>query len=75
MKENQHQQIMGIIPEKGNNSNHCNKKEYEYCTTHYGVFGITDNFLINPERKIVARNLKGDVLNKKLKEIFTTQNP
>ena len=41
----------------------------------YGVFGIPDNFLINPEGKIVDRNLRGGRLNKKLKEVFTLLQP
>ncbi len=41
----------------------------------YGVFGIPDNFLISPDGKIVARNLRGGALNKKLKEIFSISQP
>jgi len=41
----------------------------------YGVFGIPDNFLINPEGKIIARSLRGGSLNKKLREIFISQKP
>jgi peroxiredoxin len=36
----------------------------------YGVLGIPQNFLIDPSGKIIAINLRGDELNKKLKEIF-----
>jgi peroxiredoxin len=36
----------------------------------YSVQGIPDNFLINSEGKIIARNLRGDDLEKKLAEIL-----
>lgn len=36
----------------------------------YGIEGIPQNFLINPEGKIVAKNLRGIALELKLKEIF-----
>ena len=36
----------------------------------YSVQSIPQNFLINPEGKIVAKNLRGEELQLKLKEIF-----
>lgn len=36
----------------------------------YGINGIPDNFLINSEGIIVARNLRGDNLRKKLEELL-----
>lgn len=36
----------------------------------YGVQSIPDNFLINPDGKIIAKNLRGEELNKKLAEVF-----
>ena len=36
----------------------------------YGVEFIPQNFLIDPEGKIIARNLTGETLQNKLKEIF-----
>lgn len=36
----------------------------------YGIDAIPANFLINPEGKIVAKNLRGDQLEKTLQEIF-----
>lgn len=36
----------------------------------YGVNGIPDNFLINQNGVIVARNLRGEKLNKKLEELI-----
>jgi len=39
----------------------------------YGVKAIPANFLINPEGKVIAQNLYGETLQKKLEEIFTTQ--
>lgn len=36
----------------------------------YGVSAIPQNFLIDPSGKIIAKNLVGDELNKKLAEIF-----
>mgnify|MGYP001269173818 CR=1 FL=1 len=37
----------------------------------YGISGIPDNFLIDNKGIIVARNLRGEKLNKKLSELFT----
>ncbi|HLP38972.1 TlpA disulfide reductase family protein [Lacibacter sp.] len=36
----------------------------------YGVYGIPDNFLIDPEGKIIAKNLRGNSLERKLKKLF-----
>ena len=36
----------------------------------YGVRGIPANFLINPEGKIIATNLRGPLLGQKLSEIY-----
>jgi peroxiredoxin len=36
----------------------------------YGVRGIPQNFLLDPEGKIIAKNLRGDDLENKLEEIF-----
>jgi hypothetical protein len=36
----------------------------------YGVSAIPNNFLVDREGKIIAMNLLGDALNKKLKELF-----
>jgi len=36
----------------------------------YGVSGIPDNFLIGDNGEIIGRNLRGDKLNEKLKEIL-----
>jgi peroxiredoxin len=36
----------------------------------YGVTAIPQNFLVDPQGKIVAKNLRGDGLEKKLKAIF-----
>ncbi|WBX72257.1 TlpA disulfide reductase family protein [Tenacibaculum retecalamus] len=36
----------------------------------YGVNAIPDNFLINEEGKIVGRNLRGEKLNEKIKELL-----
>ncbi|MGJ1386472.1 redoxin domain-containing protein [Sphingobacterium spiritivorum] len=40
----------------------------------YFVESIPDSFLIDPEGKIIARELKGEQLQKKLKDIFYTEN-
>ncbi len=40
----------------------------------YGVSGIPDNFLIDPEGKIVDRNLRGNDLREKLEEVFSVEN-
>ena len=40
----------------------------------YGITAIPQNFLIDPEGKIVARNLMGENLDKKLEEIFIKKN-
>lgn len=36
----------------------------------YGIQSIPQNFLIDPNGKIIAKDLRGDVLNNKLAEIF-----
>lgn len=36
----------------------------------YGITGVPDNFLISPEGKIIARNLRGEQLKNKLKELL-----
>jgi len=36
----------------------------------YGINGIPDNFLISENGEIIGRNLRGDKLNEKLKEIM-----
>ena len=36
----------------------------------YGINGVPSNFLIDPQGKIVAKNLRGEALDKKLAEIF-----
>lgn len=36
----------------------------------YKVWAIPDNLLINPQGEIVARNLRGEALHEKLKDIF-----
>ena len=36
----------------------------------YGIKGIPQNYLIDPAGKIIAKNLRGEELNKKLNELF-----
>lgn len=36
----------------------------------YGIAGVPANFLVSPEGKVAASNLRGEKLNEKLKEIF-----
>ena len=36
----------------------------------YGIYEIPTNFLIDPSGKIIAKNLRGEDLRKKLKELF-----
>lgn len=36
----------------------------------YGIYEIPTNFLIDPSGKIIAKNLRGEELNKKLKELI-----
>jgi thiol-disulfide isomerase/thioredoxin len=36
----------------------------------YGIKAVPANFLIDPSGTIIAQDLRGDALNKKLKEIF-----
>jgi alkyl hydroperoxide reductase subunit AhpC len=40
----------------------------------YGITSIPQNFLIDPQGKIVGKNLRGKELEKKLSEIFKNQN-
>lgn len=39
-------------------------------STSYGIMGVPANFLIDPNGKIVAQNLRGEALNKKLAEVL-----
>ena len=39
-------------------------------STSYGIMAVPANFLIDPQGRIVAQNLRGDALNKKLQEIL-----
>lgn len=39
-------------------------------STSYGIMGVPANFLIDPNGRIVAQNLRGEALNKKLQEIL-----
>ena len=36
----------------------------------YGIQAIPQNFLIDPQGKIIGKNLRGEALNKKLEELF-----
>jgi len=36
----------------------------------YGVQGVPQNFLIDPQGKIIARGLRGEELDKQLSEIY-----
>jgi hypothetical protein len=36
----------------------------------YGIQAIPQNFLIDPQGKIIGKNLRGEGLNKKLAELF-----
>ncbi|MNW16018.1 hypothetical protein D3C71_2147130 [compost metagenome] len=40
-------------------------------STLYGVKGIPANFLIDPQGKIVGKDLRGEALEKKLEELLT----
>lgn len=37
----------------------------------YGIAGIPDNFLIDPQGKIIDRNLRGEFLNKRLEQLLS----
>ena len=39
----------------------------------YNVVGIPDNYLLNPEGEIIAKDLKGEALEEKLAELFNGQ--
>ncbi|WP_257666334.1 TlpA disulfide reductase family protein [Parapedobacter tibetensis] len=39
-------------------------------STYYGIQGIPSTLLVNPEGKIIAKNLRGEMLQKKLAELF-----
>ncbi|WP_343561790.1 TlpA disulfide reductase family protein [Sphingobacterium sp.] len=42
-------------------------------STYYGIQGIPSSLLVDPNGKIIARNLRGASLQQKLNEIFKTQ--
>ncbi|MFG4002832.1 redoxin domain-containing protein [Flavobacterium aquidurense] len=51
-------------------SNFCDFEVWETkASLIYGVYGIPDNFLIDQNGKIIARNIRGEELNKKLAEL------
>ncbi|TCC99317.1 AhpC/TSA family protein [Pedobacter hiemivivus] len=39
-------------------------------STYYGIMGIPSTLLVDPQGKIIAKDLRGEILNKKLEEIF-----
>jgi peroxiredoxin len=39
-------------------------------STYYGIMGIPSTLLIDPQGKIIAKDLRGEMLNKKLAELF-----
>jgi len=39
-------------------------------STYYGIRGIPSTLLIDPNGKIIAKDLRGEILNKKLEELF-----
>jgi thiol-disulfide isomerase/thioredoxin len=39
-------------------------------STYYGIRGIPSSLLINPQGKIIAKDLRGEALNQKLAELF-----
>ncbi|WP_199118978.1 peroxiredoxin [Pedobacter sp. ASV28] len=39
----------------------------------YGIRGIPASFLIDPSGKIIAKDLRGKELTRKLEEIFSTE--
>ena len=43
--------------------------------TAWDVLGVPNSFLIDPEGNIIARNLHGGELEKKLEEIYKKQRP
>jgi len=39
-------------------------------STYYGIMGIPSSLLVDPQGKIIAKDLRGEALNKKLAELF-----
>jgi len=60
------------IAKDGLNWKHVNdlKGQSNEASLIYGVSGIPDNFLISANGEIIGRNLRGESLNQKLKEIL-----
>ncbi len=46
------------------------EKDREISQKLYGVIGIPANYLISSDGKILAKNLRGHDLDKKLQELF-----
>ncbi len=43
---------------------------YNEVSTYYGIQGIPSTLLVDPQGKIIAKDLRGELLAKKLEEIF-----
>lgn len=41
-------------------------------STYYGIMGIPSTLLVDPQGKIIAKDLRGEMLNKKLAELFAS---
>ena len=39
-------------------------------STYYGIQGIPSSLLVDPQGRIIAKNLRGEALNRKLAELF-----
>src|SRR6056297_3686845 len=64
--------VQAIYKDRLKNWNHVSDLKFWQSSAAqlYNVRSIPSNFLIDPEGKIVARNLRGQSLGKKLEEIF-----
>ncbi len=43
-------------------------------STYYGIMGIPSTLLVDPKGNIIAKDLRGELLNKKLEELFSNQS-
>lgn len=75
LDRNKKEWLKGIREDRLKNWHHVSDLQFwkSAAAKLYNVRSIPSNFLIDPEGKIIAHNLRGEQLTNKLKEIFSKQ--